>query len=142
MRQSHTSINDCKLVHLPLISADRKGNLTFVYEDDHIPFKLNRVYYLYDVPGGTDRGGHAHMEMQEILISVSGSFDVQLNDGQNTKTLNLSRPNYGLYVPKLIWIELKNFSSGCVCLVLASSLYDSDSYIHDFHRFLNYKKLK
>ncbi len=124
-------ISKCKLVYLPKVK-DVRGNLTFIEGDEHIPFPIKRVYYLYDVPGGESRGGHAHKDLQQFLIAANGSFDVVLDDGHNKERYHLNRSYYGLYIPNLIWRELDNFSSGSVCLVLASEKYDEDDYIRDY----------
>jgi len=124
----------CKIIDLPKIN-DRRGNLTFIEEKRHIPFEIKRVYYLYDVPGGESRGGHAHKRLQQFIIAASGSFDVILDDGFERKRFHLNRSYYGLYVPPMIWRELDNFSSGSVCLVLASELYDEEDYIRDYETF-------
>jgi dTDP-4-dehydrorhamnose 3,5-epimerase-like enzyme len=129
------SVNNCRLVDLPKIS-DPRGNLTFIEGGRHIPFDVKRVYYLYDVPGGAERGGHAHKDLQQLIIAMSGSFDVVLDDGQQKKRFHLNRSYYGLYVPRLIWRELDNFSSGSVCLVLASNLYDEDDYYRDYNDYV------
>jgi dTDP-4-dehydrorhamnose 3,5-epimerase-like enzyme len=129
------SINDCKLINLPII-PDRRGNLSFIEGDTHIPYDIKRVYYLYDVPGGEERGGHAHKESQEFLIAMSGSFDVILNDGFEQKKFHMNRSYYGLYISTMVWRELNNFSSGSVCLVLASTIYDESDYIRDYDEFL------
>ena len=136
-----TTIDDCKLIDLPKISA-RQGNITPVEGNKDIPFDIERVYYLYDVPGGESRGGHAHKELQQLIVSVMGSFDVVLNDGQKKKTVTLNRAYYGLYVSKMIWRELENFSSGGICLVLASMPYDEDDYIRDYDEFFTVKRGK
>ena len=128
---------DTKRFDLPKI-VDHRGNLTFIEQGRHIPFKINRVYYLYDVPGGGVRGGHAHREQHEFIIAASGSFDVILNDGKENKRYHMNRSYYGLYTPPMIWRELDNFSSGSVCLVLASDFFDEEDYIRDFNE---YKKL-
>jgi len=133
-----TIVDDCKLIDLPKITA-RQGNITPVEGAKDIPFDIARVYYLYDVPGGESRGGHAHKELQQLIVSVMGSFDVVLDDGQKKKTVILNRAYHGLYVPKMIWRELENFSSGGICLVLASMPYGEDDYIRDYNLFLKEK---
>lgn len=126
------------IINLPKIE-DPRGNLSVV-ENDTIPFPIRRVYYLYDVPSGTQRGGHAHKEQEAFIIAVSGSFDVILNDGKEEHIFRLNMPNQGLHVPKMKWRELKNFSSGAVCLVISPAEYDEDDYIRDFDEFLKYQK--
>lgn len=129
------SINQCKIIELPKIS-DPRGNLTFVEAGNHISFQIQRVYYLYDVPGGAERGGHAHKQLQQLIIAMSGSFDVVLDDGKDKKRFHLNRSYYGLYIPMMIWRELDNFSSGSVCMVLASNLYDEEDYYRDYNEYL------
>jgi hypothetical protein len=129
------SILDCQIVDLPKIT-DPRGNLTFIEGGHHIPFEIKRVYYLYDVPGGAERGGHAHKALSQLIISMSGSFDVVLNDGREKKSFHLARSYYGLYVCPMIWRELTNFSSGSVCMVLASNLYDENDYYRKYEEFL------
>jgi hypothetical protein len=129
------SIHSAKIIELPKI-LDRRGNLTFIEGDNHIPFQIARVYYLYDVPGGEERGGHAHKQLEQFIIAASGSFDVVLDDGEERKTFSLNRSYYGLYLPKMIWREIVNFSSGAVCLVLASLPYDEEDYYRDYDAFL------
>ncbi|MCB4808893.1 FdtA/QdtA family cupin domain-containing protein [Tamlana sp. 62-3] len=124
---------DVKLIDIPKIS-DPRGNLS-VIEKDIIPFKINRVYYLYDVPSDAYRGGHAHKQQMEVLIAVSGSFDVVLDDGSEKITIMLNKPNKGLLIPTGVWREIENFSSGAVCLVLASDVFDESDYIRDFEAF-------
>jgi hypothetical protein len=124
-----------RLFDLPKIS-DPRGNLTFLETNRHVPFEMRRVYYLYDVPGGGSRGGHAHRELEEVVIAASGSFDVVLNDGSSEERFHLSRPYIGLYVANMVWRELDSFSSGSVCLVMASELYEEDDYIRDFDDFM------
>jgi hypothetical protein len=123
------------VVDLPRIT-DARGNLTFVESSRHVPFEIRRVYYLYDVPGGESRGGHAHKRLQQCIIAASGSFDVVLDDGATRQRFSLNRSYYGLYVPAMQWRELENFSSGSVCLVLASELYDERDYFRDYGEFL------
>ena len=134
------SIDLCQKVPLPRIS-DPRGNLTFIEGGSHIPFDIQRVYYLYDVPGGAERGGHAHKGLQQLIIAMSGSFDVLLDDGVNKKRVHLNRSYTGLYVCPMIWRELDNFSSGSVCMVLASNKYDEDDYYRDYDQFLRGKEL-
>jgi hypothetical protein len=126
---------ECRLIPLPKIT-DPRGNLTFIEANGHIPFGIERVYYLYDVPGGADRGGHAHKKLHQFIIAMSGSFDVEVTDGAEKKRFHLNRSYFGLYICPGIWRELDNFSSGSVCLVLASRHYDSDDYVRDFSRYL------
>lgn len=128
-------LEQCRIVELPKIT-DPRGNLTFIEQERHIPFDIKRVYYLYDVPGGAERGGHAHLGLQQLIIAMSGSFDVILNDGYEEKRFHLNRSYYGLYVCPMIWRELDNFSSGSVCLVLASNLYDEADYLREYQDFL------
>jgi dTDP-4-dehydrorhamnose 3,5-epimerase-like enzyme len=128
-------LDKCKIIELPKIK-DPRGNLTFVEGGKHIPFDIQRVYYLYDVPGGAERGGHAHRELQQLIIAMSGSFDVLLDDGTEKKRFYLNRSYYGLYICPMIWRELDNFSSGSVCMVLASNLYDEADYYRDYQEFL------
>jgi hypothetical protein len=132
-------LNDCKLIHLPKI-LDPRGNLSFIEGGQHIPFDIQRVYYLYDVPGGSDRGAHAHKNSQQFIVAMSGSFDVVLNDGTEIKRFHLNRSYYGLYICPMMWRDLDNFSSGAVCMVLASSHYDVSDYIRDFSNFISLAK--
>lgn len=127
------SSSEIRLIEIPK-NQDRRGNLS-VIEGDTIPFVSKRVYYLYDIPGGSKRGGHAHKEQKEFLIALSGSFDVVVKDGNSEKTITLNKPNYGLLIEKEIWRELENFSSGSVCLVLASDEFDEADYIRNFKDF-------
>lgn len=129
------SIEDCKIIELPKIS-DPRGNLTFIEGGQHIPFEIRRVYYLYDVPGGADRGSHAHKALHQLIIAMSGSFDVTLDDGRNKKKFHLNRSYQGLYVCPMMWRDLDNFSSGSVCMVLASNLYEASDYYRDYNEFL------
>lgn len=125
----------CHTITLPRIK-DPRGNLTFIEGGHHVPFDVERVYYLYDVPGGAERGGHAHRDLHQAIIAVAGSFDVILDDGFDRKKFRLSRSYRALYVAPMVWRELKNFSSGSVCLVLASASYDEADYLRDFDEFV------
>ena len=129
-----STLQNCKIHSIPKIE-DPRGNLS-VIENNVIPFQIKRVYYLYDVPSGAERGGHSHREQQEFLVALSGSFDVILNDGKEVKTITLNKPFEGLLIMNGIWRELKNFSSGAVCLVIASDVFDEDDYIREFEEFL------
>ena len=131
------NISDIQLIEIPKIQ-DRRGNLSVV-EGDTIPFVSKRVYFLYDVPSGSKRGGHAHIEQQEFLIALSGSFDVVLKDGKNIKTVTLNKPNVGLLIVSGIWRELKNFSSGSVCVVLSSGEFREEDYIREYKKFRLFK---
>jgi dTDP-4-dehydrorhamnose 3,5-epimerase-like enzyme len=128
------TIADIKIIEIPKIH-DTRGNLS-VIEGNVIPFQMKRVYYLYDVPSGAERGGHSHKEQQEFLIALSGSFTVVLNDGKEEKSITLNKPNQGLLIPNGIWRELENFSSGSVCLVIASEVFEEEDYIRDYNTFL------
>lgn len=134
-------IDRCDIIQLPKIS-DPRGNLTFVEGGEQIPFDIVRVYFLYDVPGGAERGGHAHKELHQLIIAMSGSFDVILDDGSEKKRFHLNRSYYGLYVCPMMWRELDNFSSGSVCLVLASNRYDKSDYYRDYDAYLTALGLK
>ena len=129
------SLDFCRIVEFPKIS-DVRGNLSFIESKKHIPFDIQRVYYLYDVPGGADRGEHGHLELQQIIIAISGSFDLTLDDGQQKRKFHLNRPYFGVYVSPMIWRYLDNFSSGSVCMVLASLPYQESDYIRDYQKFL------
>ena len=129
-------VNKCTIVDLPKIS-DPRGNLTFIEGNRHVPFDIQRVYYLYDVPGGSERGGHAHKALHQLIIAMSGSFDVVLDDGREKKRVHLSRSYNGLYVCPMIWRELDNFSSGSVCMVLASNKYEESDYYRDYREFMS-----
>lgn len=133
------SIENCKVINLPKIS-DPRGNLSFIEGGIHIPFSIERVYYLYDVPGGADRGSHAHKNLHQFIVAMSGSFDVLLNDGKESKRFHLNRSHYGLYVCPMMWRDLDNFSSGSVCMVLASAHYDEADYIRNYDQFLEMAK--
>ncbi|WP_035670645.1 FdtA/QdtA family cupin domain-containing protein [Flavobacterium sp. 83] len=133
-----TTLKDIQLIKLPVVQ-DTRGNLAFV-QNDVLPFEFKRVYYLFDVPSNSFRGSHAHINQSEVLIALSGSFEVVLNDGFEKKSFLLNKPNIGLYIPTGMWRELENFSSGAVCLVFASGTYDEQDYIRDFDQFLAFKK--
>jgi hypothetical protein len=135
-----SSIYDCVILPLDKIN-NRAGNITIVEGHKNIPFDVKRVYYLYDIPGGESRGGHAHKELKQLVVAASGSFNVLLDDGQNKKVVNLNRPDYGLLVVPGIWRELIEFSSGAICLVLASEIYKEDDYIRDYIGFKSFKIL-
>jgi WxcM-like, C-terminal len=125
----------CRMVDLPRVN-DPRGNLTFVEARDTIPFAIERVYYLYDVPGGESRGGHAHRELEQFVIAAAGSFEVLVDDGEHTERFFLNRSYYGLYIPRMVWREIDEFSSGSVCLVMASHHYDEADYYRDYDEFL------
>ena len=128
-------LKDCRIVELPKI-PDNRGNLTFVEAERHVPFEFKRVYYLYDVPGGATRAAHGHKELQQLMIAMSGSFDVTLDDGYEKKVFHLNRSYKGLYIAPMMWRDLDNFSSGAVCMVLASQYYTEDDYYRDYDAFL------
>jgi hypothetical protein len=132
------SVYDCVILPLSKIH-NRAGNITIVEGQKNIPFDVRRVYYLYDIPGGENRGGHAHKELHQFIVAASGSFNVLLDDGQNKKTFTLNRPDYGLMVVPGIWRELFEFSSGAICLVLASHKYDKDDYMRDYDQFIIFR---
>jgi hypothetical protein len=129
-----TTVDDCSVIELPRVN-DPRGNLTFIEGSRHMPFDIARVYYLYDVPGGESRGGHAHVGLQQLIIAASGSFRVVVDDGERRRSVFLNRSYYGLYLPGMIWRELEDFSSGSVCLVLASKPYDPDDYYYNYEEF-------
>src|SRR5574344_1165155 len=134
-----TTVYDCSIIELNKNKRE-KGNITVVENQKEIPFDVKRCYYLYDVPGGETRGGHSHKELRQLIIAASGSFDVRLDDGNVKSTFTLNRPYQGLLVVPGIWRDLDNFSSGSVCLVLASECYDAEDYIRDYNKFLEWKK--
>ena len=128
------SIENCRLIELPVVH-DPRGNLTFIEDNRHIPFAIKRVYYLYDVPGGAVRAGHAHKTLHQLLIAMSGSFDIALDDGIDVKRVHLNRSYFGLYIPPMIWRVIDNFSSGSVCMALASDFFDEADYYRDYDEF-------
>lgn len=129
------ALQDCRIIELPKIH-DPRGNLTFIENSRHIPFDIQRVYYLYDVPGGAERGAHAHKSLHQFIVAMSGSFDVVLDDGERQRRFHLNRSFNGLYVCPMMWRYLDNFSSGAVCMVLASAPYDEEDYYRDYDLFL------
>jgi hypothetical protein len=130
------SLDLCRIVELPRIT-DPRGNLTFIEGGRHVGFDIRRVYYLYDVPGGASRAGHGHRKLHQLMIAMSGSFDVKLDDGEGKRTYHLNRSHYGLYICPMIWRDIDNFSSGSVCMVLASDFFDESDYYRDYADFLN-----
>ena len=134
-----STVYDCTVIELDRHHSDRKGNISVVENGRDVPFDVKRAYYLYDVPGGESRGGHAHKELRQLIIAASGSFTVTLDDGHVRRTFTLNRPYHGLYVVPGIWRTLDDFSSGAVCMVLASEKYDASDYIRDYQEFLKYK---
>lgn len=129
------SLIDCRLIEFPKIQ-DPRGSLTVIENNRHVPFEIKRVYYLYDVPAGETRAGHAHRDLHQVLIALSGSFDVQLDDGKEKKLVHLNRPFFGLYIRPLVWRVLENFSSGSVCLSIVSDFYQESDYFRDYNQFL------
>ena len=136
---SKVSVFDCSFIELPKVTVgERKGNLTMAYNNENIPFDVKRVFYSYDIPGGEARGAHAHKKCHQFLIAASGSYEVVLDDGTNKRTVMLNRPFYGLHIPPGIWAAEQSFSSGSICLVLASKGYEADDYIREYKDFLEY----
>jgi len=131
-----SGVNQCKIVQLPRI-LEARGNLTFVEGGHHVPFDIKRIYYLYDIPGGTARGSHGHKKLEQLVIAMSGSFNITLDDGYEKKSFSLNRSYYGLYIPPMLWRDLDDFSSGAVCMVLASEKYDENDYYRDYDSFLS-----
>jgi dTDP-4-dehydrorhamnose 3,5-epimerase-like enzyme len=129
-------IADCRIIGLPKV-PDARGNLTFVEHNREIPFAFKRIYWLYDVPGGESRGGHAHKNLEQFIVAASGSFDVVVDDGTTRHSFFLNRSYYGLYMPSMIWREIENFSSGSICLVLASEFYEAADYIREYADFVS-----
>lgn len=139
MRQNKNTVFDCSVIDVSKVHNEA-GNITVIENGDNIPFDVKRVYYLYDVPGGEARGGHAHYQLEQYVIAASGSFDVILDDGKMKKIVRLNRPDFALHIVPGLWRELDNFSSGSICLVLASHKYDEGDYIRDYEGFLDFKK--
>jgi len=133
------TVFDCSIIYLPRIQ-NRAGNITPVTNLENIPFSIKRIYYLYDMPGGESRGAHAHKKLEQLVIALSGSFDITLDDGRNKKSVHLARPYMGLHMLPGMWRDINNFSSGAICLVLASELYDEKDYIREYSEFMEYKK--
>jgi dTDP-4-dehydrorhamnose 3,5-epimerase-like enzyme len=129
------TVEDCRILEFPRVPEPR-GNLSFIEGERHVPFPIARVYYLYDVPGGATRGGHAHRRLEQVIIAITGGFDVVLDDGRSQRTVPMRVSNQGLYVPTMVWRELVNFTSGAVCLCLASRRYEAEDYIRDHDRFV------
>jgi dTDP-4-dehydrorhamnose 3,5-epimerase-like enzyme len=134
LEQRYSVLDECKIVNFPKVT-DVRGNLSFIEQNNQVPFEIRRVYYLYDVPVGATRGGHAHRGLHQVIIALSGSFDVVLDDGYRKRSFFLNRPHYGLYVPPRIWRELENFSSNSVALSLVSEVYDESDYVRDYDTF-------
>lgn len=133
-------MNTPRIIQLPKIE-DSRGNLSFLEEDSHIPYKIERIYWIYDVPGGQVRGGHAFKRTQEIIVALSGSFDVVVDDGKEKKIFSLNRSYYGLYIPDTLWREMENFSTNSLAMVISSTTYSEQDYIRDYKEFLKYKGL-
>lgn len=134
----NNSVNDCQIIDLPQIK-DRRGSISLINNNSNIPFDIKRIFYIYDIPGGEDRGAHAHRKCHQFLVAASGSFEVDLDDGINKKTVVLNRPYYGLHIPPGIWAAEKRFSGGAICLVLTSHKYNESDYIRNYNEFLKYK---
>ena len=132
-------MSSVKIIQLPKF-LDARGNLSFIEQENHIPFKIERTYWIYDVPGGEKRGGHAYKENEELIVALSGSFDVIVDDGKEKKTFSLNRSYYGLYIPKGTWREMQNFSTNSLALILSSTKYDENDYIRDYNEFINYAR--
>ncbi len=135
------TVDDLVLINLPKIQS-RSGNITPVQNQIEIPFDIKRIYYLYDIPGGESRGAHGHKQLEQIVVAASGSFDITINDGITERTFSLNRPYIGLYIKPGLWRDLNNFSSGAICLVLASEPYNESDYIRDYDEFLKFKLIK
>jgi len=138
MNNRLTTVDDCKIISLPKVQ-NISGNITVLENKKSIPFDVNRVYYLYDVPSNEERGGHAHYGLEQYLVAASGSFDIVLNDGNKSRLVNLNRPDQALYIVPGIWREIQNFSGGSICMVLASHIFDEKDYIRDYTDFKEWK---
>ncbi len=134
LAEKSTVLDDCRIIDFPKVT-DYRGNLSFIEENHQIPFQIKRVYYLYDVPSGATRGGHAHRALHQMIIALSGSFDDIIDDGLRKQSFFLNRPHYGLYIPPRVWRELENFSSNSVALSLVSEVYDETDYVRDYQAF-------
>ncbi len=141
MNKSNNTVFDCSVMELPKIH-DRSGNITPVNGNSEVPFNIKRIYYLYDVPGGESRGGHAHYELHQFVVAASGSFDIQLDDGKNKRTIFLNRPYFALHIVSGIWREISNFSSGSICMVIASHPYNEQDYIRKYNDFIEFRESK
>ena len=139
MKLNNNTVLDCAVIDVSKIHNEA-GNITVVENGDNIPFDVKRIYYLYDIPGGESRGGHAHYQLEQFVVAASGSFDVLLDDGKNKKRITLNRPNMALHIVPGLWRSLDNFSSGSICMVLASHTYDEEDYVRDYNEYLNFKK--
>jgi hypothetical protein len=135
MKPGNNTVFDCSVIDISKIHSE-SGNITVLENKKDVPFDVKRIYYLYDIPGGESRGGHAHYELEQYIVAASGSFDVILDDGENKKRITLNRPNFALHIVPGLWRELSNFSSGAICLVLASHKYDEKDYIRDYKEYL------
>jgi hypothetical protein len=139
MKLNNNTVFDCSIINISKV-RNEAGNIAIVENEKNIPFNVKRLYYLYDIPGGESRGGHAHYDLEQFIIAASGSFEVILDDGENKKRITLNRPDMALHIVPGLWRELDNFSSGSICLILASHKYDEKDYIRDYPEFLNLKK--
>lgn len=137
-----SNVFDCSVIELPKIKLERAGNITPIENNIEVPFEIKRIFYIYDIPGGEDRGAHAHKECHQFLIAASGSFEIELDDGKIKRTVVLNRPYYGLHIPPGIWAAEKGFASGAICLVLASHKYNEEDYIRSYDEFTTYKEKK
>ena len=136
------SVFDCSVIELPKIQHERAGNITPIENNIEVPFDIKRIFYIYDIPGGEDRGAHAHKECHQFLIAASGSFEIELDDGKIKRTVVLNRPYFGLHIPPGIWAAEKGFSSGAICLVLASETYNESDYLRDYNDYINFKSIE